>query len=150
MLRTLVRFAPTFIGVLLIYAGIYKLAFPGEATYALEALSLKYDIANALIVIITVAELYLGRLLLLRIHLRFALTASTVLFFVFTCFLWYLATLAHPPGCGCLGFSTVFKSNKSNAVFGIMRNCLILWMLKAYYDFFFKVPVKRAQETAQT
>ena len=141
MLRTLVRFTPTLIGALLICAGIYKLALPGEATYALEALSLKYDLANPLVLIVTVIELYLGALLLLRIDLRFALGASTLLFFVFTCFLWYLATLAHPPSCGCLGFSSVFRSNKSNAVFGIMRNCLLLWLLKAHHDSFFKVPM---------
>jgi hypothetical protein len=130
----IIRFAPRVVGGLLLYAGLHKLGFPGEAVYALQAVSLKHWTATALIGLVTAVELYLGFSLLSGKDLRFTLPCTVLLFFCFTVFLWYLSTLAHPPGCGCLGLSKVFQSNKSAAVFGIFRNCLVLWLLCASYE----------------
>ena|SRR5437879_2751104 len=49
----------------------------------------------------------------------------------------YLSTLAHPPSCGCLRLTGIFKSRKQEALFGLFRNCLILWSLKLAYDYYF-------------
>src|SRR5947208_13757621 len=103
IVRSILRLAPSLIGILLLYAGIYKLVHPGEATYALRALSLSHNLATGIVIASTAFELYLGLVLLLKKDLRFALVATTMLFFMFTAFLWYLATLANPPSCGCLG-----------------------------------------------
>lgn len=42
-----------------------------------------------------------------------------------------------PPSCGCLGLTGIFKSRKQEALFGLFRNCLILWALKLAYDYYF-------------
>ena len=42
--------------------------------------------------------------------------------------------MANPPSCGCWGQPGVFKSNKHEALFGVLRNCLILWALKWSHD----------------
>jgi hypothetical protein len=49
-----------------------------------------------------------------------------------------LSMLANPPSCGCMGLTQLFKSNKHNAVFGLLRNCVILWLLKGAYDYYCK------------
>ncbi len=137
-LALLLKAAPTLVGILLLYAGIYKILFPSEATYALEALSMSYGLAAMIIATVTILELYLGVCLICKICFRFTLIAASSLFFGFTLFLWYLSTLADPPGCGCLGLETVFESTRANAVFGILRNCVILWVLKAVYQDHFR------------
>ena len=147
IVRSILRIAPSLVGILLVYAGIYKLVLPGEATYALRALAFSQKLATGIVIASTTFELYLGLVLLLKKDLRFALVATTMLFFIFTAFLWYLATLAHPPACGCLGLSWVFESSRSAAVFGLLRNCLILWFLKASYEYYFKSPLSRPEKT---
>ena len=76
-------------------------------------------------------------LLLLRWDLKFALGVTTGLMLVFTVFLWYLSTLAHPPACGCLGLTGLFENSRAEALLGVARNCLILWALKWAYDAYY-------------
>jgi hypothetical protein len=140
MYRFIGKFAPTLIGLLFVYSGIYKLFYPGEAAYALETLKISYGLSSAAIFIVTVLEIYLGVLLLLKADLRYTLWMATGLMFAFTVFLWYLTTVVNPPTCGCFGLSGFFKNAKHAAVFGVFRNCLILWMLKAAYDYYCKAP----------
>lgn len=125
---------PRIIGLLLIYTGAFKLLLPGQATTALETLGLSKGIASAVVVWALIAELYLGTLLILSIDQRFAIAASIVLMLLFTGYMFYLSTLAHPPSCGCLGLTGIFKSSKHAALFGLLRNCAILWALKFAYD----------------
>ncbi|MCI0534145.1 MAG: hypothetical protein L0Z50_02840 [Verrucomicrobiales bacterium] len=140
-MRSLVlKYVPTVLGLLFLYSGAYKVVYPGEATYALVALDLPKWLANSTIIAVTALEVYLGLILLLKKDLRFALSATTALMFAFTGFLWYLSTLASPPACGCLGLTGMFNSTKHDALFGIFRNCVILWALKLSYDYYFKKP----------
>ena len=128
------------VGLLFIYAGLYKLIYPGQATMALVALDFKPGWANAAIIVVTMGELYLGVLLLLKVDLRCGLWLATGLLFAFTVFLWYLSLLAHPPSCGCMGLTGLFLSNRHHALFGIFRNVVILWLLKFGYDYYVKAP----------
>jgi hypothetical protein len=119
------------------YAGSYKLVHPGEATLALLTLGITQSLAVAGVMCVTAAELYLATILLTRSNLKFGLQVSTTLMLVFSLFLAYLSFIASPPSCGCMGLSTAFHSNKHNAIFALARNSLILWLLKAAYDFHF-------------
>ena len=144
---------PKIIGAIFLFAGGYKLLLPGQATMALESLDFPYGLANAIVFGVTVLEVHLGVLLICEIDLRFALVVSTAVMFVFTVYLWYLSTLAHPPSCGCLGLTGIFKSRKQEALFGLFRNCLILWALKLSYDYFFprfRVPLGGQPEPMST
>ena len=137
MKQIFARHIPKLIGFVFLFAGGYKLLMPGQATMALESLNVPYGLANAIVIGLTLLELYLGLLLILQIDLKYALVFSTGLMFAFTGYLWYLSTLAHPPSCGCLGLTGIFKSRKQEALFGLFRNCLLLWALKLSYDFHF-------------
>jgi hypothetical protein len=121
---------PLGLGLLLLFSGLYKVAHPGDATYALMSLDLFHRFARPTVVLVTAVELYLGIILTFRIDVRFGLRAATIVLFAFTLFLWYLSSLAHPPSCGCMGLTGVFKSSKQAALFGLVRNCAILWCLK--------------------
>ena len=138
MFRCIGKLAPLLVGALFIYSGLYKLAYPGEATMALVSLDLPLALAIITIAAVTAVELYLGIILLLRVDMRYALWATTGLVFAFTIFLWHLSTLAHPPACGCMGLTGLFRSNRANALLGICRNVTLLWLLKFAYDYYCK------------
>src|SRR5262245_11496817 len=140
------KFTPTALGVLFAFSGLYKVLYPGEATYALMSLDAFHSFAATIIICVTGLELYLGTILLLRLDVGYGLWAATVLMFVFTGFLWYLSTLAHPPSCGCMGLTGMFKSTKQAALFGLIRNCLILWCLKLSIDYY--AELKRGNKLA--
>lgn len=127
-------YLPKIIGLVFLYAGVSKLFWPGTATLALETIGFSKGLAAASVIVALIAELYLGALLLAGIDWRFALGACIVLMLLFTGYMFYLSTLAHPPSCGCLGLTGIFNSSKHEAVFGLVRNCTILWMLKVAYD----------------
>lgn len=59
------------------------------------------------------------------------------LMFLFVVFMWYLSMTTKPPSCGCLGLTKIFSSTKQEALFGLARNCAILWLLKWSYDYYF-------------
>jgi hypothetical protein len=147
MKALLAKSMPAIVGAIFLFSGGYKLIFPGEATYALKALEFSEWLANATIIAVTALELYLGWVLVLKQDLKHSLIAAMVLMFAFTVFLWYLSTLAHPPSCGCMGLTGMFRSTKHAAIFGLFRNCAILWALKLCYDFYFaQEPSHRALE----
>ncbi len=137
MWRRLPRCLPALIGLLFLYSSLAKMGHPGQATMALESLEIPYALAKWTIAGVTALELYLGVLLLLRWDLKFALGVTTGLMLIFTVFLWYLSTLAHPPACGCLGLTGLFENSRAEALLGVARNCLILWALKWAYDAYY-------------
>jgi hypothetical protein len=134
MYRQILKAIPRIVGLLFLYTGTYKLLYPGQAATAHETLGLSQGVASAFVVGALISELYLGTTLLLSIDLRFAIGASMVLMLLFTGYMFYLSTLAHPPSCGCLGLTGIFTSSKHAALFGLFRNCAILWALKFACD----------------
>ncbi len=140
IVKTLGKWTPLLLGLVFLYSGGYKLIFPGEATLALKVLDFGLKPAKAMIIAITVLELYLGTILVLKVDLKLCLRLATGLIFGFTAFLWYLSMLAHPPACGCMGLTHLFLSNRQNAMLGLVRNCGILWLLKWAYDYYVKAP----------
>jgi hypothetical protein len=128
---------PLLLGLLFLSSGLFKLFRPMQATLALESLEIRYDLAKSVIAAITVIELYLGIILLLRMSRRWALSLSTAMMLVFTIFVFYLSLLAHPPSCGCLMLTGLFESTRDDARFGVLRNCLILWGLKISWNYHF-------------
>jgi len=66
------------------------------------------------------------------------------LMFLFTGYLSYLCTLAHPPACGCLGLTGIFQNSRHEALLGLARNCAILWVIKWSYDRHFPKPTTAA------
>lgn len=129
---------PTLIGLLFLWAGSYKLLYPGQATLSLETVGVSYLVAKGVVVGTIIAELYLGIILVWRLNLKFGLGVAMALMLGFTAYLWYLSTLADPPKCGCLGLTGMFNSSKHEALFGVFRNCVILWALKLTMDYHFK------------
>jgi hypothetical protein len=150
MKETIGKYFPVLLGCLFLYSGGYKLLHPGEAAYALMSLDLHRWPANATVLFITVLELYLGIILMAKVNLRYSLTVSTVLLLMFTAFLWYLTTMAHPPACGCLGLTGMFTSTKKEAISGILRNCLLLWGLRYSYDYYVKPTAASGNVAVQT
>src|SRR6266705_2660968 len=136
MWRSVAKYVPAVVGLLFVYSGLYKLLYPAQATGALLSLDVNSGLATVTIIAVTIVELYLGTILLLRIDLKYGLAVSMGVMFLFSVFLWYLTTIAHPPSCGCMGLTAVFKSNKHNALLGLFRNCVILWLLKLAYDYY--------------
>ncbi len=117
---------------------------------ALVVLGFKLSLANAAIITLTVVELYLGGVLLLKLDLRYSLLVASGLLLAFTGFLWYLSLLAHPPSCGCMGLTHLFASNRQNALAGIVRNVIILWLLWWAYDDYGKGSEGRKPPVGQT
>jgi hypothetical protein len=148
MRRSLPKWVPTAVGLLLLYSGTYKLIHPGEAVMALVVLGFARAVADAIIIAVTILELYLGIVLAVRFDLKYSLGVATGLMLVFTGFLCYLSLLAHPPACGCMGFVHVFLSNRHNALAGMVRNVIILWLLKWTYDYYVKAPATAGQSQA--
>ena len=138
MKPTLFKSLPTLLGLLFLWAGLYKLLFPGQATMSLETVGVSNPLAKGLVAATIIAELYLGIILVWRLDLKFGLGASMALMLGFTAYLWYLSTLADPPKCGCLGLTGMFNSSKHETLFGVFRNCVILWALKLTMDYHFK------------
>lgn len=136
MWRTISKHSPTVVGVLFLYSGLYKLIHPGGATAALLALDLGFSLAVATTIGVTILELYLGAILLLKIDLKWGLSLAIGLMLVFASFLFYLSTMANPPACGCMGLTQIFRSNRHDAIFGLMRNCLLIWLLKGAFDYY--------------
>ncbi len=147
MRQSVLRAIPRLVGLLFLCAAIDKLIYPAQAITALEALRLQQAWADAMIFGTIALELYLGLILLLHVDLKWGLAASMVLMFVFVLFMWYLSMQATPPSCGCLGLTHLFNSAKHEALFGLLRNCVILWLLKLAYDHYFGAPT-RAQAKA--
>jgi len=100
--------------------------------------SISKGLAILTILAVTIVELYLGIILVAKVDLKYGLGLTTALVFVFAVFLCYLSTLANPPSCGCMGLTAVFESNRHNAIFGLFRNCVILWLLNAGYAYYYK------------
>ena len=123
---------PVVLGVLFLYAGLHKALFPTEPALALESLEIPPALAKWVILIVTTLEIYLSILLLFRISLSSALTGASILLFAFATYLWYLSTLADPPSCGCIGLTSLFDSNKDAAIFGLVRNVLLLYLVSVY------------------
>jgi hypothetical protein len=144
MSKLIVTSLPVFVGMLLLYAATYKLITPGEATYAVTALNVPSAIASLTVGLVTAMELYLGLLLVLRVDLKYSLAVTAVLLLAFTGFLWYLLTLAHSPACGCLGLTGIFNTTKHAAIFGIFRNCMLLWAIWLSYNYHQSAPFKAA------
>src|SRR5436309_1396132 len=119
MVRNFLRYVPLVVGGLFEYAAVEKLLYPGEATLALYSLDVPLALAHVLVTAAIIVELYLGVLLIFRIDLKYSLSVSVVLMFLFTAYMWYLSTLANPPSCGCLGLTGIFKSSKHAALFGL-------------------------------
>lgn len=140
------------LGFLFLYTCGFKFFFPGEATTALETLGLPTGLAEPMVAAATAAEIYVGLLLIFGIDLRYTITFSIVMMSIFTAYLFYLSTLAHPPACGCTGLTGIFNSSRHAAIFGVGRNCLILWMLKIAHDMLPRstVPASAAGEPAAT
>ncbi len=137
MFHLLLRITPRVVGLILLWAGAYKMLFPAQAVMGLEALELQRWFAESLVYCAIVFELYLGSLLFFKVDLRLAMRLAFGLMFVFTTYLFYLSTLANPPSCGCLGLTGIFKSNKHQALFDLARNVVILWALVLSYRYHF-------------
>jgi hypothetical protein len=137
VIGALLKHVPVLVGVILVYSGVYKAIYPGEATLALVALGPPMGVARIAIGALTCIELWLGIVLIFGVNRRVALWAATGLMLSFSLFLFYLSTMAHPPSCGCLGLTGAFSSNRQAALFGLGRNCLILWVLRGAYDYYY-------------
>jgi hypothetical protein len=120
---------PVALGLLFLFAAAQRLLHPGPATMALESIDVPTGWARALVTMAIITEIYLGTLLVLRRDLRYALAASSALLLAFTGYLWFLTTLANPPSCGCLGLTGIFSNSRAEALLGLSRNVLLLWLI---------------------
>ena len=148
MKQSVLRAIPRFAGLVFLCAAINKLIYPAQAITALEALGVQQAWADLMVFGTIALELYLGLILLLHLDLKWGLGASMTLMFVFVLFMWYLSMQAKPPSCGCLGLTHLFNSAKHEALFGLLRNCVILWLLKLAYDHYFVAPTRAEAQAA--
>ena len=129
MRASFVRYFILLLALLFLWAADYKLLYPGRATMALVSLGVSSGIAKGIVATVTVLELYLGIILIFRLDLKYGLIVASATLLIFTVYLFYLTTLATPPSCGCLGLTGIFQNSREEAVWGIARNCAILWVL---------------------
>lgn len=141
-MKTLLKMVPRLVGLIFLYAASSKLLYPAQAIGALESLGFRYVWADGLVFGVIALELYLGLILLLHVDLKWGLSASMGLMFLFVVFMWYLSAKTKPPSCGCLGLTHIFNSTKQEAFFGLLRNCVILWALKLSYDYYSNAPAR--------
>ena len=134
MLQRVAKVSTNVVGILFLYAAISKMFYPAEAILAISSLGAKMNTASWSITALIIVELYLGALLLLKLHLVYTIRLTASVLLIFTLFLWYLSLLANPPSCGCLGLTHIFMSARKEALFGIVRNVFLLWLLKPAYD----------------
>lgn len=132
-MQKIYKFAPPAVGAVFAYSGVYKLLEPAQSMAALVALDVPLRFAIVTILVVTVLELYCATLLLTRWDLKVGMQLGTGLLLVFAVFLFHLSIMADPPKCGCMGITEIFKSNRQNAVFGLFRNCVLLWLLSGTY-----------------
>lgn len=133
----LLKWTPRVLGFLFLYAAVAKLNYPVQAMAALESIGLRPNHAEWLIIDVTAIELYLAVILILQLNLRWGLALSMGVMSAFSVFLFCVSFMSSPPACGCLGLSQIFSSTRHEALFGLLRNCVILWALKFSYDYYF-------------
>jgi hypothetical protein len=128
-LTYLSRAAVLFLGILFLIAGSLKMLNPSEAELGLAAIGFSRFFSFVTVFAVTVTEMAIGVCLLMGINVRGILKTAGSLILLFTCYLWYLSTLANPPACGCLGLSGIFDTNRQQAFFGMVRNMMILFVI---------------------
>lgn len=115
--------------VLFLWAGLAKAVHPAEAYVGLVTIGINRFLAEGLILVVATTELALG-VMLLKPHVSKPVRACTSgLLGVFCLYLYYLRTLADPPGCSCPGLHGIFDSARAQALLGLARNVVLLGML---------------------
>lgn len=137
MIKTIPHVIPRAMGVMFLWAGLYKVVFLGQAIASLEALEVPRLLADRLVLLATSAEIYLGFLLFFKIAPRFAMRLAISVLFLFSTYVFYLSTLADPPSCGCLGLTGIFKNSRHQSFFDLTRNVLLLWAMTLSYSAMF-------------
>ena len=71
--QMLTEISTNVVGLLFLYAAVSKMLYPAEATLAISSLGVKMNTASWCITALIIIELYLGALLLLKLHLVYAI-----------------------------------------------------------------------------
>jgi hypothetical protein len=122
----LVRAIPVAVGLLVVLAGFAKAAKPDGLNTALLQDGVSPLWVSSLALLVIQVEVLLGTAMTCRVGETFTVRAAIFLFTVFTVQLGYFATFKEPPSCGCLGAIQLFESARAEAVFGIVRNTIIV------------------------
>lgn len=119
---------PWIVGVFLLVSATLKAIHPTSLVPVLSFLGMSEIFIPFAVSLLVSVELILGIwLILLQSQLVVQLTTGMLLFF--TLILGILLLAHDGPSCGCLGVVRLFKSNQSEALFGIGRNLLLIGML---------------------
>jgi hypothetical protein len=131
-IRSLIGFAPQLVGILFVLSGLWKLFKPGELIESFASHNLPGYLSTPFVYILALIEIYVAYALFVARNKRIAVMMGIICLSVFTLYLGYLASMAHPPKCGCGRLMEIFMSNRKNAVFGILRNVTLIALLRAY------------------
>lgn len=119
--------------IMLIVAGVSKLAAPVAVGAALEWLGVPPSLTTISAVALAVIELLLGLALLLVRGRNWPVALGAGLLLAFTGVLFTMVLSKSPPSCGCIGLLRFFETNRKELIFGIARNMFLvtgmLWLL---------------------
>lgn len=135
------------VGALFLWAGLHTIWQPAEVALALAVLTMNIKLSTVLAICVGVVQIHIGLLLLLRHSSDEALRWGIALLFCFTVFLWYLRTLATPPSCGCPGLHGLFSSNCDAALFGMIRNVVLMLLLLGTFAAYRQDPKNSCKDT---
>ncbi len=124
-------------------AAVLKALFPAEAVLGLEGLQISRPMAEAIVFVITAFEAQISLNLIAYPISRTAVLSAAILLVFLNLYLGYLITLANPPSCGCLGMIGLFKSSRHAALFGIVRNTLLIFALALHFRHYCTTPFQR-------
>jgi Methylamine utilisation protein MauE len=131
-IRSLIRFGPPIVGILFALSASWKLLKPRELIESFAAHNMPSAISTPCVYSLALVEIYLAYGLCFAKNKRIAVMLGILCLAVFTLYLGYLASMAHPPKCGCGRLMELFESNRKNAIFGILRNFALIGLLGAY------------------
>lgn len=126
---------PIILGFVFLISGFIKLFDASVTVATFVSLNFSENTAEILTFCLLFYEISIGVYLVFLKERNIVPKICLVTLCLFSAYLIYLLTLQKPPSCGCFGALKLFRSNKQEAVFGLVRNLalillLLYWMLK--------------------
>ncbi len=135
MVEKIIKLVPTIIGACFVLAGLLKAYDASELNRLLLFDHFPARWVTPIVWFIIQGEIILGCTLVFRIATRLAVALAIGVLVVFAGQLAYLLAYSNPPACGCLGNLEIFKSTRAEALFGLVRNGVMLAALACYWRY---------------
>lgn len=119
------------VGLLFLFSAVLKLLSPGRITTSLVVSGSPATLVPIIIAVVVLLEFGVGIGLIFLAEAAGTARTAIVILLVFAGYLAWISHLESPPECGCFGPLRLFKESRTNALFGIGRNLLLIVSLYA-------------------